>query len=1341
MSGYLENLSNGDENITPLTAGIGFNDGANKGFWRVQPRQKIGKGKGRWIEMGAELRGYFKDLFGKLGSVPGRALGSDGTPDGVRVLVQGQEALGLPDGIYRFKTNDVRVAEAIISDEYLESKGIDTAVPTDLDIDGLSSIADLERADITPDDIRMANDGINSPEGIELASYKESDEGKAIAQLEDAVVDNEAVDQMLDGAPDDNGGLGAWKTQTDEGDNGEILSSEVITPKNADGTFGRISANENGYMAADGEELFAYQGKNGAGIEANKAAALKAYRDGIARKSAPKESPEDFWEALKNIPFANPELERMSKLTDSDPKDAVNFSDSELQDVAEEFMNYARINPQRNPEDPFEPEEEQWFLPLERAVYQELRKRKLSPFRDMTPSDNQAPTPEDIADQLVRDAMDGKDIPNIGEVSDSVAPKKGGKKKAAVEEPKEVDLGEDFVGDVVTPDVDTSDFDRPVVAKDRVDAAEIEPGDFVTNPDTGELMRVDDVELNDKGITTFTGKDADGVDREFNAAPGQIVSRAEFGEPGDTPIEEPAAAPARVTPTPTNVVPKTATMPKNAKKATNENIEVGDTVWDKDGVEIGTVRKITGKGFTNFGDAYTEAEVIDSNGKISRKRFREDQKYSKVPKSDKPVAPAKPADPTKPADIPEPVVAPTPTPEPAAAPATPPTPPKGPKTAPAGKGPKRPDAPETPAIPDSPEKPAATNDQAQRLIELEDAGISDPALADEVAKVLGHKGPMSDLDGDAVADLISRVEASAASTPEAGTPEAPKRRGKRAKIVKQAERPEDAALPPIDRVDDGISDIDWPDDGLSPEAQAERLSRLRSDKVLPEFDQFGRPLFLSDSGNAFVLDSKGNPIPVTDEEAFRGLIYEFYPGARTTADGMRTVLRRFKDVNGDTVELSVSRANAGRSIVELRFTSPDGVVERYNHYDDRASFAGLHGLKNSPQMIMDILTGKKARKFGSFDSSTKGTARERFRYFRLQTRKTDREGRGSISTFATPQETWAAKAEGHGKVIVDTKNSQYLRLQQRELPSFWAALDEGVATGNFDNAYFRARKFAGSVALDLEALAELRTWLKSEIKDRYPQMSNRQAANLTNTVSKQMRNGVIETGNRRERPFMSADGNTTIEAGQWVKYTNSDGEESYGIVRRRNNSAIANPSQVDADFQYRDNVDVEFANGVVASNLSSKFLRVMDDPARRKRLKEAPKKYGPEVPPTGTLTEFIPGLTGEEMRSSRLAEVLSYKDVDPEEGDGPNIGSDGVSGADLDLPDEDGGNTEGGPVSELSDGDTFYGKDGSPLGIVISMQPITGKSGKPGFAILYVDEEGVDKIVNVAADEVRSPKA
>jgi hypothetical protein len=534
-------------------------------------------------------------------------------------------------------------------------------------------------------------------------------------------------------------------------------------------------------------------------------------------------------------------------------------------------------------------------------------------------------------------------------------------------------------------------------------------------------------------------------------------------------------------------------------------------------------------------------------------------------------------------------------------------------------------------------------------------------------------------------------------------------------------------------VDDGESDIDWPDDQLSPEEQAGRFESLRTDKVLPEFDQFGRPLFLSDSGNAFVLDSKGNPIPITDEEAFRGLIYEFYPNAKTTADGMRTILRRFKDSNGDTVELSVSRANMGRAVVELRLTSPDGVVEKFYHYDDRASFAGLHGKTNSPQMIMDILTGKKTRKTGRFDSANETTVRGRFKYFRLQTRKTDKDGsRGAISTFATPAETWAAKAEGHAKVI--NTSAPNLRLQQRELLSFWDALDEGVASGNFDDAYFRARKFTGAIPLNLESLAEFRGWLKSEIKQKYPNLPNRKIATITNTISKQMRSNVIETGNRRERPFVSADGNTIIEADQWVVYTNPDGVKSYGRVRRRNNSAISNPSQSETDYQYRDNVDVEFANGYMAINLSSKFLRVLDDPTRRKRLKEGPKKYGPDVPPLGTLTEFVPGLRGQEMYSQRKAELLSYEDADPEAVYQANLGSDGVAG-------DEGGSTEGGPVSELADGDTLFSKTGEPLGIVISIQPIVGKSGKPGFKILYVDEEGVDKIVNVAADEVRSPKA
>jgi hypothetical protein len=49
--------------LESVVATAGFNDGANKGFWRIQPRvPKRRRGAGQWIEMGAELRAQAKQL-------------------------------------------------------------------------------------------------------------------------------------------------------------------------------------------------------------------------------------------------------------------------------------------------------------------------------------------------------------------------------------------------------------------------------------------------------------------------------------------------------------------------------------------------------------------------------------------------------------------------------------------------------------------------------------------------------------------------------------------------------------------------------------------------------------------------------------------------------------------------------------------------------------------------------------------------------------------------------------------------------------------------------------------------------------------------------------------------------------------------------------------------------------------------------------------------------------------------------------------------------------------------------------------------------------------------------
>jgi hypothetical protein len=135
--------------------------------------------------MGAELRAYFKNALGEAAGVSGRAIGSDGTPDGVRVLITVQADKGIPDGIYRFNTKNVRVAEGLLTDEYIESQVLDSSdLPGDIDLDNLPSIDTLERVDITPDDLRLATDGINSPEGQEMSAFKESPEGAITSTID-----------------------------------------------------------------------------------------------------------------------------------------------------------------------------------------------------------------------------------------------------------------------------------------------------------------------------------------------------------------------------------------------------------------------------------------------------------------------------------------------------------------------------------------------------------------------------------------------------------------------------------------------------------------------------------------------------------------------------------------------------------------------------------------------------------------------------------------------------------------------------------------------------------------------------------------------------------------------------------------------------------------------------------------------------------------------------------------------------------------------------------------------------------------------------------------------------
>lgn len=167
--------------LDPIVAGIGFNDGANKGFWRKQPRDF----KKRWVEMGAEVRAMFKkqreDGTTEQVSKTGKVVGSTGTEDQARVLFEPDA--DFPDGtIAAVNSDNLESIKAELSDEYLKSQGIDpNSDKFGNPVSGLvaQDLSDLELAPITQGDRDLAAGGTDTPEGQEMSQYKDSAEGVA----------------------------------------------------------------------------------------------------------------------------------------------------------------------------------------------------------------------------------------------------------------------------------------------------------------------------------------------------------------------------------------------------------------------------------------------------------------------------------------------------------------------------------------------------------------------------------------------------------------------------------------------------------------------------------------------------------------------------------------------------------------------------------------------------------------------------------------------------------------------------------------------------------------------------------------------------------------------------------------------------------------------------------------------------------------------------------------------------------------------------------------------------------------------------------------------------------
>jgi hypothetical protein len=1304
MSGYFDNLFNGndDENLSPIVAGIGFGSGANKGFWEIQPRVLFGRNKGQWIEMGAEIRSALK-VLGKLVGFNARAVGSGGTPDTVRALVQGMEKFGIPDGMYELDTRHIELIGATLPDEYLRSKGIDPEKSSDpfgslLSQSNIPDIKDVQKAEITPDDIRLANGGANTPEGKQNAAFKNTPAGKAaIAQLpEDVAAEAKPFDISDFVRPDSS----------------PFTSKIVSEPKYLEGL-------KNKNIAPDAE---------GDGVDLGEL--TKAIRKGI-RSS--------FWSNNEDV---NAHMDRYND--DLAKELTIKVAKKLGLGVAgsKNFLDYLAKNYDKD-----------YFSGINVGKFSTDGLEEFDKLVDDYAANNIAPDAEGapdsaakVADKAIQDAFDGEDVSDVDSLLDDVL--------------NDTPASDD-ISDLLGPEIDTSEFDRPVVEKASVDEAGIEVDDFVNNPENDDLLKITDFSPRDNGGTDFTGIDRDGVEQRFSTRAGDMLRRVIHGEPGDTSLQDYLATPtvAPVKPVkPAEILPKPVTVPDNAIPA--EDFAVGERVWDAEGHEIGTVRKVLEKGFDNFGRDYTKAEVVGPDGKVSTTKLGHERGYKKLPAPEKAIAPEKPVIPNEPAAIPEPTKVELPAP--AVAPATPPGPPNGPNVNPNGAPPPDDLTPSTkkaeslvagdtihnangtsgtvtsvsnengkvtvnytdqngeskskrflegndvntkPVTNIAPDREANGNPisdiQKQTLEDLDAMDSADPIQdADLRDRLMSAYNEMQDgdfQDEGEIQDLIDEVNnhylAKKGGTPAATptTPTAPVvRRGDHGRDIAPTEKSVEEMRKQKIKMKDGAQDPDA------------ILSQLAEDYP-----------------DGFFIDKPGDPLD-------GGFMTH-----RRTIDGGRTRL-----------ETVVTRTNGNQFEINFRFTDlKTGEVTDLAHYKDRDSYGGgIHGKENGIEILTDYLSGVSSprapgnREYNTYFAPGK-TWKDRIGYWR----------KGSDPNnlrLVSKAEKYKNMINGQAEVLNETTAEYLGNKMQSFVPSFVKAVMDGDSPAAKVRFQEMMNQLTDNNSSGNEFVKVVRASLKEALdasgvtgKERTRALQQL-SATVTNYILHANKQWSID--NEMRLPHISGGGLIAVKEGKKVQFTDNMGRPAIGRV--------VGLRRVGGPHGYTDYVRLQFLGKdgklhTSDADLVSAHMKLVDD--------NTPLTEYEGWDRLGDLTFSRLGQEATDKRkAARLKKGMSWKD--PESPDyNPNkigltyLGSDGKPVVDEPstptlVPS---GVTK--QAAELLSGDTIYDTSGKPLGTVVKTK-ITSKNGQPIVAVMFKDVDGnVQKIAYHPDQEIGpdAPKA
>jgi len=1574
MSDYLDNLfNNGDKNNTPITAAIGFNDGANKGFWRIQPRVKFGEDRGQWIEMGAEIRSALK-VAGKVVGVTGRAVGSTGNPDNVRMMIQGMSDMGIPDGMYEVSTRHIELIGASIPDEYLRSKGINPEATQDpfgslLAQSDIPNIEDVDFAPITPDDLRLANDGVNTPEGREQAAFKETPEGKAVAALPEGaanVATPSEVAQMLtpdaEGLPENNASSARARWKTNErltnGDAGYLASDEglaamkdilnegaaknpnfyrpaleaiddpntsgaeklqavadalAVRGSNPDGSkvslmdanpdrelllsagqaleksllragfenlnsdmYRRSEARRSGMPSPDAEGLknltapgewtpdpteeggvmilmpdrsqlfasetgysivdtagysvsFGAQAKEAAyGLEGNKQAAIEAYyksggAEGLQHSVQRAESlfgvtKEDAGDALISargrkgefsILWGPNEESRTAQIRKVSSDDLVRFRGGDVEggsalgraiEKGHSFYVESRNPWGSDAYEDFGPDESDasfrtWEEAAAWAKDDVLSSIKpyVSPLRKEESK---------IVDDAVQEAFDGGDPGTIDELVNALKRTRAAKNRpdqeAIAEEEKEEEevveptdadlLDEEItpeVDELVGPEVDTSDFSRPVKSKETVDESRIAPGDFVNNPTNGDLMRIDDVSTQDDGTNLFSGTDADGVYQEFFTTPGQSLRKTNFAEPGEAPAAQRVAPVSPDTLEPAEIVPKEATVPDNAIDA--EGFDVGDRVWDNSGVEVGTVKKILEKGYDNFGRDYTKAQVEGPDGKLSTAKLHHNDPefpqygFKKVPKPEKPVAPEQPIAPTEPAAIPEPETIEVP--EPAVAPPPPPPgPPGGPTPGPGGQEP-----------PEGPDDLTPPTKKAEEL-EVGDKIYSSNGTSGTITGISNNNGKITVdyIDGNGEAKSKRFLEGKDVDT----------------KPVLLGPDREASGTPATDLQKEIIADLDdmdssnpIEDDDLR-DRLASAFNDIQDDNPLDE----GELQDLIDEVNAYYMSKMAPAAPVltanrgdhgrniapttkSDEElratkikktkgvedpdAIMDQLTKDYPDGFFLDDPADVYnggyMTHRSDIDGGASrhEVIVIRTTGNQFLTVHRFTplkngEPSGPSVDYISHDYRDSYSGIHGVRNGIGIMSRFFNGKASpvavgsREYKAYFLPG-GSWQNKLGYWRGKFDKTGRplsklkakqldelknKYGGDLDAMnrahtiedmrmLTLEEKFFLAANGEAELLNTTTAIQLGQKQRALVADFFDA----SIRGDRQTANLRYQEMMNLLPENDEAKKIFAKVIREGLKERLDRTGitgkprtralQVQSAAVTNYI--RSANKKYSMDNVMKLPHVNGGGVAVVKEGNVVEYTDNMGNKVVGRVVRLKRRSGANGYNDYAILQF---LGTDGKLHTVNSDLVAAHMRFVDQDtpltpysgwARLAKLTR--ERLGEQAEIRRGDARVRRGMFWDGKTSTRIG--LAYLGSDgerPEDSDGSFL-----------VP---GGQTKA--ASTLGSGDTVYDSDGNPIGTVLKVK-FTTKNGKPIVAVQFEDADGNKKAIAFDPDEEIGP--